>query len=70
MQNIQQHTGAARAGANLDPAEVDRLHKRALDNGATTLMDPEDAFWGARFAMLTDPFGHRWMLNAELPKQG
>ena len=52
-----------------DPAEVDRRHKRALDNGATTLMDPEDAFWGARFAMLTDPFGHRWMLNAELPKR-
>ena len=47
------------------PAEVDRLHGRALDNGATTLMDPMDAFWGARFAMLTDPFGHRWMLNAE-----
>jgi PhnB protein len=48
-----------------DPAEVDRLHRRALDNGATTLMDPMDAFWGARFAMFTDPFGHRWMLNAE-----
>jgi PhnB protein len=52
-----------------DRSEVDRLHKRALDHGATTLMDPMDAFWGARFAMFTDPFGHRWMLNAEVPKQ-
>jgi PhnB protein len=48
-----------------EPGEVDRLHQRALDNGATSVMDPIDAFWGARFAMLTDPFGHRWMLNAE-----
>jgi PhnB protein len=48
-----------------DPAEVDRLHQRALDNGATSVMDPMDAFWGAHFSMLTDPFGHRWMLNAE-----
>jgi PhnB protein len=47
------------------PAEVDRLHARALELGASTVMDPADMFWGARFAMLTDPFGHRWMLNAE-----
>jgi uncharacterized glyoxalase superfamily protein PhnB len=26
-------------------------------------------FWDARFAMLTDPFGHRWFLNAPLPKK-
>jgi PhnB protein len=51
-----------------NPAEVDRLHRRALDNGATTLIDPMDAFWSARFAMFTDPFGHRWMLGAPLGK--
>jgi uncharacterized glyoxalase superfamily protein PhnB len=26
-------------------------------------------FWDARFAMLADPFGHRWFLNAPLPKK-
>jgi len=31
-------------------------------------MPPADMFWGARFAAFTDPFGHRWMLNANLPK--
>ena len=41
---------------------VDATHQQALDSGATTLMDPQDPFWGGRFAMLTDPFGHRWML--------
>jgi uncharacterized glyoxalase superfamily protein PhnB len=24
-------------------------------------------FWNARFAMLSDPYGHRWMMNAPLP---
>jgi PhnB protein len=51
-------------------AEVDRLHRRAIDNGATTLIEPMDALWGARFAMFTDPFGHRWMLNAETGPPG
>jgi PhnB protein len=48
------------------PAEVDALFARAVGAGATGVMAPEDAFWGARFAMLVDPFGHRWMLNAAL----
>lgn len=26
-----------------------------------------DAFWGSRFSMVHDPFGHRWLLNALLP---
>ena len=50
------------------PAEVDATYARAVDAGCYGAMPPEDAFWGARFAMLRDPFGHRWMLSAELPK--
>ena len=26
-------------------------------------------FWNARFAMLSDPYGHRWMMNAPLPQK-
>jgi PhnB protein len=51
-----------------DPAEVDRIAARAREQGATITMGPEDTFWGARFAQLTDPFGHRWMLNADLKR--
>ena len=29
-------------------------------------MPAADMFWGDRFAMVDDPFGHRWMLNAPL----
>jgi len=51
------------------PADVDATYRRAVDAGAKGTMEPADMFWGDRFAMLLDPFGHRWMLNAPLPKQ-
>jgi PhnB protein len=49
------------------PDQVDATFQRAVDAGCTATMEPSDTFWEARFAMLTDPFGHRWMLNAPLP---
>lgn len=51
------------------PAEVDAMHHRAVEAGCTSTMAPEDTFWDARFAMLLDPYGHRWMLNAPLPSR-
>jgi PhnB protein len=51
------------------PVDVDRTYRQAVSAGAKGDMEPTDAFWGARFAMLTDPFGHSWMLNAPLPEQ-
>jgi PhnB protein len=49
------------------PADVDALFSRAVKAGFKSTMDPHDAFWGARFAMLNCPFGHRWMMNSPLP---
>jgi uncharacterized glyoxalase superfamily protein PhnB len=51
------------------PAEVDATFRRAVDAGCKSTMEPQDTFWEARFAMLVDPFGHRWMLNAPLAKK-
>lgn len=51
------------------PADVDAMHHRAVEAGCTSTMGPEDTFWDARFSMLLDPYGHRWMLNAPLPKK-
>jgi len=51
------------------PAEVDATFQRAVSAGAKSVQEPQDMFWEARFAMLTDPFGHRWFLNAPLPKK-
>jgi len=35
----------------------------ALGEGGQITMPLQDTFWGARFGMLTDRFGMRWMLN-------
>jgi len=43
---------------------VDAMAARVAKSGATITFGPQDMFWGDRFAELTDPFGHRWMLNA------
>jgi uncharacterized glyoxalase superfamily protein PhnB len=51
------------------PAEVDATFQRAVAAGCKSELEPQDMFWDARFAVLTDPFGHRWMLNAPLPKK-
>ena len=46
--------------------KVDETVQRAKKLGATTETEPTNSFWGTRFAVLRDPFGHRWMLNAPL----
>lgn len=47
-----------------DPEEVDATFERALAAGARPRRTPTDMFWGGRFAVVEDPFGHRWMLSA------
>lgn len=49
-------------------AEVDEMHARAVEAGGHSAMEPGDMVWGARFGVVRDPFGYRWMLNAALPK--
>jgi PhnB protein len=33
---------------------------RAVAAGAAMTMPPTDMFWGDRYAMVTDPYGHNW----------
>jgi PhnB protein len=40
--------------------DVDAVVKQAVDAGATVTMDVADQFWGDRFGVVTDPFGHVW----------
>jgi PhnB protein len=51
-----------------EPAEGDATYRQALAAGATKITEPADMFWGDRFAMLLDPFSHRWMFTAPLKK--
>jgi PhnB protein len=41
-------------------ADVDAFVDRAVAAGATVTMPVEDAFWGDRYGVLEDPFGHSW----------
>ena len=39
-------------------ADVDAVHRRALDAGYTADTAPRDASWGERYFHITDPDGH------------
>jgi uncharacterized glyoxalase superfamily protein PhnB len=44
-------------------ADVDDVHRRAVEAGATSLRAPEDQAYGERSGAIVDPFGHRWMVQ-------
>jgi PhnB protein len=46
--------------------DVDALFAKAVDAGATVLMPVADQFWGDRYGMLADPFGHRWSIASRI----
>lgn len=42
--------------------DCDAAIERAVQAGATVRMPAEDMFWGDRYGVVTDPFGHEWSL--------
>ncbi|CAJ1496707.1 VOC family protein [[Mycobacterium] burgundiense] len=54
--------GGASVTLHLHGPDVDGRFKRAVDAGATAVAEPEDQFWGDRYALVRDPFGHQWSL--------
>jgi len=47
--------------------DVDATVARAVGAGARVTMPVEDMFWGDRYGVLVDPFGHSW--SVATPKQ-
>ena len=43
--------------------DVDTKFQRALDAGATVVAELTDQFWGDRYGVVADPFGHHWSLG-------
>lgn len=39
---------------------ADALAERAVAAGARTVMPINETFWGDRYGLIEDPFGHRW----------
>ena len=48
---------------HLTVTDVDDKFQQAVDAGATVLTPLEDQFWGDRYGVLRDPFGHHWSLG-------
>lgn len=50
-----------------DPAHVDRTYAELVGHGHHGAMEPWDAFWGQRYAVVHDPDGNGVDLFAPLP---
>ncbi|MCI4674631.1 VOC family protein [Candidatus Mycolicibacterium alkanivorans] len=55
--------GGTPVSIHLTVTDVESRFQQALDAGATVVMPLEDQFWGDRYGMVQDPFGHRWSLG-------
>jgi uncharacterized glyoxalase superfamily protein PhnB len=45
---------------------VDALFDRAVAAGANVVLPVADQFWGDRYGILDDPFGHRWSIASRI----
>ncbi|MBT8351445.1 MAG: VOC family protein [Deltaproteobacteria bacterium] len=46
--------------------DCDKSYEQALKAGAESLSPPQDQFWGARSAIIKDPFGYRWSFHQQI----
>ena len=46
--------------------DADACFERAVAAGARVIMPVADMFWGDRYGVLEDPFGHRWSVATHL----
>jgi PhnB protein len=51
---------------HLSVADVDAAFARATAAGATTIMPVSEMFWGARYGVFTDPYGHSWSVATQV----
>jgi PhnB protein len=52
---------------SVDEKDFEKVQKsfNALAEGGKVTMPLQETFWGARFGMLTDKYGFRWMFNCD-----
>ncbi|MEM9514145.1 MAG: VOC family protein [Actinomycetota bacterium] len=53
----------ASVSLHIEVPDCDASFRRAVDAGARADREPSDQGHGSRSATITDPYGHRWMLN-------
>jgi uncharacterized glyoxalase superfamily protein PhnB len=60
--------GGSSVTLHLSVVDVDASFKRATAAGAQVRMPVTDMFWGARYGLVQDPFGHLWSIATQLRK--
>ena len=70
--DFPEHGGSRAPGAapspvtiHLELSDVDAVWANAVAAGATIETPLADQFWGERYGVLRDPFGHRWSLATQ-----
>ena len=57
-----QHLGGTPVTLHLIVDDADAVAAQAVAAGATAVMPVADQFWGDRYGIVEDPFGHRWSI--------
>jgi PhnB protein len=57
-----QTVGGTSSSLMIYTRDVDALFAQAVAAGAKAVMPVGDQFWGDRYGVVSDPFGHRWQL--------
>ena len=55
---------------HLQVPDVEAAFTRAVDAGAVVVAPLEDQFWGDRYGIVRDPFGHQWSLGQPVREVG
>ena len=54
--------GGTAVTINLYVPDADKIYKQAISAGAKETMPIADQFWGDRYGVVTDPYGHLWAI--------
>jgi PhnB protein len=60
------HLGGSPVTVHLSVADADASFARATAAGATPLMPVSEMFWGARYGVFKDPYGHSWSVATQV----
>ena len=58
--------GGSPVTIHLSVADVDASYARAVAAGAAARMPVTEMFWGARYGVVQDPFGHSWSIATQV----
>lgn len=61
-----QARGGSSVTLHLYVTDVDQRFSQAVEAGCTPRMPPEDMFWGDRYGIVLDPYGHQWSIATHI----